>query len=181
MSAHQAKNSQQLTDIIAQRFSESMLSMVAGITGERRILAEQPRQHLLVTRLPKAPFFTLTVLNLLRALLGMALATIALASHSKKTRIIPARLTIRGLVAALLEAKALGVALENGRSNSGVEAAFAEDFNDGKNDDDCKVLVDNGSANHVFEEISLEAATTNDESQVTVRPEPAVRLCDTHY
>ncbi|KAJ9609994.1 hypothetical protein H2200_006324 [Cladophialophora chaetospira] len=155
--AQQSNNSQQFADFLGQRFSETALSMVSGVTIESRNLAEQTRERLLVTRLQKAPFFTLIVLNLLYALLGIILAVVALANQPRKTRHLQSRLSIGGLVAALLEPGITKEILPS-QSNSGIEGAFAEFYNDGTNNDNSKISVSTitGTGNAVFEKTFVE-------------------------
>lgn len=94
---------QDMADRFASSFSEISLGITAGIMTPRASLTEELRQNVLVARLPYAPFFTLLVLNLLYAALGIALGVWALSTHPRVTRDIQARLSIDGLVASLLE------------------------------------------------------------------------------
>lgn len=157
--AQQANTSQDFANFLGQRSSETLLSMTVGATTDSLNVAEQTREHLLVTRLPKAPFFTLLVLNLLYALLGILLAVLALASQPQITRNVQARLSVGGLVAALLEPQLPEHALNASKSNSGVEGVFAEYYNDDKHKDDFKVMMVHVSGNAAFEKIVSEVAT----------------------
>lgn len=159
--AQQANTSQQFANFVGQRTSEILLSMTVGATTPSQNVAEQTREHLLVTRLPKAPFFVLIILNLLYALLGIVLAVLALASQPRKTRNVQSRLTVGGLVAALLEAHLPEHVTSSGKSNSGIEGAFAEYYNDDKHKDEGRVLVSSGFGNTAFERIFLVPATAS--------------------
>ncbi|OQV08900.1 hypothetical protein CLAIMM_13109 [Cladophialophora immunda] len=166
--AQQSNTSQAFADYFAQQFSRSALSMIAGITAGRLNAAEQTRQSRLVARLPKAPFFALITVNLLYALMGMVLAGVALASQPRKTREMQARLSVAGLVAALLEpdpgrrsSGSTGCASCSKRGGrGGIETVFAEYYNDGgPRDEDSRVmLVASGPGNRVFEKISVQSA-----------------------
>ncbi|KAJ9602514.1 hypothetical protein H2200_013057 [Cladophialophora chaetospira] len=159
--AQQANTSQDFANFLGQRSSETLLSMAVGATAESSNLAEQTRERLLVTRLPKAPFFTLLGLNLLYALLGILLAVLALASQPRTTRNVQARLSIGGLVAALLEPHLPEHALASQKRNSGAEGAFAEYYNDDKHTDEGKVLVNPGADNAAFEKIFFDTVSAN--------------------
>ena len=150
-----------------QQFSETVLSIVSGITVESRNIAEQTRERLLVTHLPKAPFFALIVLNLLYALRGVLLAIIALASQPRSTRNIQARLSIGGLVAPLLEPTGKGNTLPGKISNSGIESAFAEYYNDDKHHDDRRVIFSPKGGNTMFEKVSSQNITNDKVESVT--------------
>jgi len=163
--AQQSNTSQQFADFMGQRFSETVLSMVAGITAESRNIAEQTRERLLVTRLPKAPFFALIVLNLVYALLGILLAIIALASQPRRTRNVQARLGIGGLAAALLEPTVDGNTLLGKARSSGIEAAFAERYNNEEHRDDGRVIISARGGNAVFEKVSGETVVANDKAE----------------
>jgi hypothetical protein len=149
----QSNNSEEFADFLAQRFSETTLSMVSGLTVASPNIAEQTRERLLVTRLPKAPFFVLIILNLIYALLGLVLAIIALASQPRRSRFIQARLSIGGIIAALLEPDLGAAASVSKKRNSGVEGAFAEYYNDSKLSDEGRVLVIDRAGNAAFEKI----------------------------
>ncbi|OAG40080.1 hypothetical protein AYO21_05761 [Fonsecaea monophora] len=207
--AQQVNTSQAFADYFSQQFSRSALSMIAGITAERLNGAEQTRQTRLVARLPKAPFFSLIVANLLYALLGICLAGVALASQPRKTRNMQARLSVAGLVAALLEPDRGGAGRpccgHKGPSNTGIESVFAEYYSTHthardhalKHDHHSRViLVDSGTGtgtgtsigNRVFEKISLPRATVGEVSSTstTSTTSPAfinrvdTPVCDSH-
>lgn len=164
----QSNTSQQFADFLAQRFSESTLSMVSGLAVAHPNLAEQTRERLLVTRLPKAPFFALIVLNLTYALLGIILAVLALASQPRTTRSVQARLSIGGIIAALLEPDVrvppAASAGSKPKRNTGIEGAFAEYYYDDGGGggekttkttlrDEGRVLVTDRGGNVAFEKI----------------------------
>ncbi len=167
--AHQFNTTQEFGNYIGQRFSQTMLSMVAAITVPTRNIAEQTRAHLLVTRLPKAPFFALIILNLLYALLGIILAIIALASQPRKVRNIQARLSIAGLVAALLEPNPTK---ENDftmkESSSGVEGLFAEHYSEDKHPENGRILVNPRAGNAAFEKVLVETNVADDKGNSSV-------------
>jgi hypothetical protein len=151
-SAIQSNTSQQLADSFAESFSRTGVSMLVGATQPSTNIAEQRRQTKLVTRLPKAPFFTLIILNLLYAVVGILLTTMALLSQPRLTRNVQARLTTAGLVAALLEPNGGPPSKKN---NSGVESAFAEHHNTEKSLNDRVMIIDTGS-NSIFETVACD-------------------------
>ncbi|KEF62440.1 uncharacterized protein A1O9_00412 [Exophiala aquamarina CBS 119918] len=162
--AQQSNTSQELADFFALRFSETALGMVVGMTEPASNLAERTRQHLLVARLPKAPFFALIVLNLLYAALGVLLAVLAIASQPRKTRDLQARLSIAGLVAALFEPHHTGAGTPHSkRSDSGIEGVFAE-YHQRNHDGARVVVVHAGDGSHVFEKTSSQRLTMSDKS-----------------
>jgi hypothetical protein len=146
-SAIQSNTSQQLANSFADSFSTTGLSMLVGATQPSTNLAEQRRETKLVTRLPKAPFFTLIILNLLYAVVGIILTAVAFLSQPRLTRNLQARLTTAGLVAALLEPTGGPLSKKN---NSGIESAFVEHHDTGKSSNDRVMIVDSGN-NSVFE------------------------------
>ncbi|ETI26990.1 hypothetical protein G647_10089 [Cladophialophora carrionii CBS 160.54] len=166
----QSNNSEQFANFLAQRFSETTLSMVSGLTVASPNIAEQTRERLLVTRLPKAPFFVLIVLNLIYALLGIILAITALASQPRRSRSIQARLSIGGIIAAFLEPEVHEAASASKKSNSGIEGAFAEYYNDSELSDEGRVLVSDRVGNVGFEKIQpqtkVEISTRNNDEPV---------------
>lgn len=157
--AQETNTTAEFANFFAQEFSRSTISTLAGITADQTNAAEQVRETRLVTRLPKAPFFTLIVLNLLFALLGIILAIVALMSQPRKTRNMQARLSVAGLVAAMLEANTA----PRSSGTRGIESMFAEYHNDsrGTQDPSRVMLVNdtNGSGNRVFEKVSLDGST----------------------
>ena len=160
--AQQFNTTQEFGNYIGQRFSETMLSRVVAVTVPTSNIAEQTRERLLVTRLPKAPFFALVIFNLLYGSLGIILAILVLTSRPRKVRRIQVRLSICGLVVALLEPSPIE---QNGaghkKSTSRVEALFAEYYNEDKHRDSGRILVNPNAGNAVFERVSVETVTTN--------------------
>lgn len=118
--AQQSNTSQQFADYFAQGFGQTALSMLAAVLTPAPTLLEQTRETLLVAKVAKVPFFTLIGLNLLYAILGLTLAFIAFSSHPRTTRDVQARLSVAGLVAALLEADHVP------SPGNGLESLFAE-------------------------------------------------------
>lgn len=158
--AQQVNTSQELSDFFAQRFSETALSMVVGSTQPAANIAERTREHLLVTRLPKAPFITLIVLNLLYAVLGILLAILAITSQPRATRDVQVRLSIAGLVAALFESDPNST---KGHSTRGIEGAFAEYRQ--KNFDGARVMiVPSRNGNQVSEKTIPDTVSTSGEN-----------------
>jgi hypothetical protein len=79
-------------------FSQIAMPLAAGIVSPRQNLQEQSRTSMLVSRVPKAPLFTLIGLNLLYALLGILLMLYTLCfAKPSETRDVQARLTLSGL------------------------------------------------------------------------------------
>lgn len=111
---------QDMADRFASSFSEISLGITAGIMTPRASVTEELRQNVLVARLPYAPFFTLLVLNLVYAALGIVLGVWALSTRPRATRDIQARLSIDGLVASLLEPEGIP------RRGEGVEGLFTD-------------------------------------------------------
>jgi hypothetical protein len=86
-------------------FSTTAVAMAAGIMSPHRNLQEQSRTSMLVARVPKAPLFTLIVLNLIYATIGIALAIYAATNQPTEARNVQARLSVAGLAAACFEAE----------------------------------------------------------------------------
>ncbi len=118
--AQQSNTSQGMADYFARSFSEVAVGLTAGIMSPRPTLQEELRKNVLVARVPKAPFFTLLMLSLSYAILGLSLGIWALLSHPRHARNVQARLTIPGLVANLLEPES------RPQKGLGVEGLFAE-------------------------------------------------------
>ncbi|KAK5057838.1 hypothetical protein LTR84_011839 [Exophiala bonariae] len=169
--AQQVNTSQGLSDFFAQRFSETAMSMVVGITQPSLNIAERTREHLLVTRLPKAPFFTLIVLNLLYAVLGVLLAVVAVASQPRATRDVQARLSIAGLVAALFEVDRSSSIGHPKSSPGGIEIAFAE-YRE-KNFTGPRVMVVARDGSHAFEKTTAPEKGTKGNGPATAE-DPSV-------
>jgi hypothetical protein len=87
----------------ATTYSNTLLSLGVGAVVPALALEESTQTMLEITRMPKAPFFTLIALNCLYALLGIALAIMVLASKPRTVKPIQARLSSLGIVAALFE------------------------------------------------------------------------------
>ena len=79
------------------------MGISAGVFDTRINLAEQTRESILVTRVPKAPLFTLVALNCVYCVLGLVLAFMALASHPADVNDVRERLSIAGLTAFCFE------------------------------------------------------------------------------
>lgn len=94
-----------LTSSFARSYSHTVLSMGVGAVVATPALQESTQAVRQVTRMVKAPFFTLIALNCLYAILGIALAVVALASKPKVVKPLQERLSVTGLVAALFEGK----------------------------------------------------------------------------
>lgn len=65
----------------------------------------QERSTKLVTRISKAPLYTLVLANMLFVVLGIALAVLAIARSGGEVREVQARLSIEGLVADIFEGR----------------------------------------------------------------------------
>ncbi|KAH0559688.1 hypothetical protein GP486_003799 [Trichoglossum hirsutum] len=100
--------SQDIATAFANTFSQVTVGFAAGVMSPRQNTLEQDRHNLLVARVPKAPLYTLVVLNLLYALLGIVLAVIALFLPGRGLKDVQAKLTIAGLTAEGLERSRLG-------------------------------------------------------------------------
>ncbi|CZR64753.1 uncharacterized protein PAC_14652 [Phialocephala subalpina] len=94
-----------LTSTFARAYSHTVLSMGVGAVAATPALQESTQAIRQVTRMAKAPFFTLIALNCLYAVLGIVLAVVALASKPKVVKPLQARLSVTGLMAALFEGK----------------------------------------------------------------------------
>ena len=166
--AQETNSTQEFADYFAREFSRSSISMLAGITDNKLNDVEQLRESRLVTRLPKAPFFTLIILNLLFATVGIILAIIAFASQPKRVRDIQARLSTAGLVAALLEPH---TAPRSQKKTDGVEGLFAESFTNTKPPTHERVIVlDPCSDNRIFQIINPDPAA----AVVTEKPQSRI-------
>jgi hypothetical protein len=78
-----SNTSQELADRLALVYSQTTLGLASGVLSPRENLLEQARNPLLVSRVPKAPLFTLVSLNLLYGFGGIVLASIALYENGK--------------------------------------------------------------------------------------------------
>ena len=80
-----------------------MMSLGVNAVVSAPALRESTSSERQITRMPKAPFFTLLALNFLYAVVGLVLAAVAFASKPVVVKPIQARLSGPGLVAALFE------------------------------------------------------------------------------
>jgi len=86
-------------------FSRASLSVGASTLQPNDAIIAQERSTKLVTRIPKAPLYTLVLANMLFVALGIALAVLAIARSGGEVREIQARLSIEGLVADIFEGR----------------------------------------------------------------------------
>lgn len=87
----------------AETYSHAMMSLGVNAVVSAPALRESTSSERQITRMPKAPFFTLLALNFLYAVVGLVLAAVAFASKPVVVKPIQARLSGPGLVAALFE------------------------------------------------------------------------------
>ena len=104
---------QELCLKFAMSFNRASLSVGASTLQPNDAIVAQERSTKLVTRIPKAPLYTLLLANMLFVALGIALAVLAIARGGGEVREIQARLSIEGLVASVFE---------GGRAKEGVES-----------------------------------------------------------
>ena len=102
-SASQFNDTNQMADSWAKAYSRAAMALTAGIMTARRDLEEQIRSTKLVSRVPKAPLYTLVALNSIYAILGVVLACLALGSNPSETNELREKLSTAGLVAACFE------------------------------------------------------------------------------
>jgi hypothetical protein len=103
-----SNTSQDLATAFANIFSQVTVGFASGVTSPRKNSEEQARNNLLVASVPKAPLYTLVILNLLYALLGVVLAVIALSLPGRGLKDVQAKLTTTGLAAEGFERSRLG-------------------------------------------------------------------------
>ena len=98
-------SSQELADKWANSYSQIALGLSSGVFSSRSNREEQIRTEILVARIPKAPLFTLVGLNLVYAVLGIALALYAIFGSrlGDGSADVRERLTIPGVVAECFE------------------------------------------------------------------------------
>jgi hypothetical protein len=96
---------QELCHKFAMSFSRASLSVGASALQPNDAIVGQERSTKLVTRIPKAPLYTLVLANMLFVALGIALAVLAIARSGGELREIQARLSIEGLVADIFEGR----------------------------------------------------------------------------
>lgn len=99
-----SNDSSNLANKFSIQVSQIASAMTAGIMIDQPSHAQQQRDSILATRLPKAPLFTLLALNLLYPFMGLVVALyVIFFSRYKETRDVQARLSVAGLVSACLE------------------------------------------------------------------------------
>jgi hypothetical protein len=98
-----SNTSQQIADKFGISFGQIMLAASSGVMEPVQNQAEQTRTQILVTRMPKAPLFTLVVANLLYVLFGIALVCFICVGNPRESYGIKQRLTAEGLAARLFE------------------------------------------------------------------------------
>jgi hypothetical protein len=103
VAAGQNNDTAQIAEAFAQGYSTTAMAMSSGIMTSRTNLEEQLRQLRLVSKVPRAPLYTLVGLNTLYAFLGTILALLALRSSPADTNEIRQKLTTAGTVAAIFE------------------------------------------------------------------------------
>lgn len=99
-----ALSAQNLADRFAKSLSITILSEAAGSVLSYPVVAAQRRSDLLVTRLPKAPFFLLIGTNFCFPILGLVL-TILAARTTEDARQVRCRLSVAGVVASRFDTK----------------------------------------------------------------------------
>lgn len=95
---------------LATVYSQTMMSIPAGVLERRLPLTQTRRIQTQVTRMPKAPFFCVILLDLLYAIIGMALTITALlvVILGRGIRDAQARLSMTAIIAESFESPALG-------------------------------------------------------------------------
>ena len=98
-------SAQELADKWANSYSQIALGLASGVFSSRVNIEEQIRTETLVARVPKTPLFTLVVLNLFYAAVGIALALFAIFGSrlGDGSADVRERLTIPGVVAECFE------------------------------------------------------------------------------
>lgn len=104
-SASQYNDTSEMADSWARAYSRTAAALAAGIVSPRADLAEQIRSTKLVSRVPKAPLYTLVALNSLYAILGVTLAWFAIRSNPHETNELREKLSTAGLVALCFEGR----------------------------------------------------------------------------
>ena len=104
-----ADSAQEAADAYASIYSQASLALLAKNLGMTPATTAQIRRQLLVSRVPKAPFYTLIAFNLLYVLLALGATLGALWVIRRKSEVvdIQARLGIAGLTAALFAKETL--------------------------------------------------------------------------
>ena len=98
-------SSQELANKWANSYSQIALGLSSGVFSSRSNTEEQILKEILVARIPKAPLFTLVGLNLVYAVVGIALALYAIFGSrlDDGSADVRERLTIPGVVAECFE------------------------------------------------------------------------------
>lgn len=99
-----AFSAQDIADSFAKSLSTTILSGAAGSVVTTSVIAAQQRQPLLVSRLPKAPFFLLISTNFCFPVLAIVLAILA-ARTTEDARQVRCRLSVAGVVASRFDTK----------------------------------------------------------------------------
>ncbi|KAI9663649.1 MAG: hypothetical protein M1821_007139 [Bathelium mastoideum] len=100
-----SSSAQEMADKLAYAFSQTFLAIVTSALNLDQAVEVQQRTTSLVTRIEKAPLFTLVGANLLIVLLGIVFGVIALVNSAGEVREVQARLSIVGLIADHFEGK----------------------------------------------------------------------------
>lgn len=100
-----AGSSQEAANLYATTYSLASTAILSGILRPSAAEEAQIRRRVLVTRVPKAPLFTLIALNVLYAAMGLVLALDALRALHKDASLVDlqARLSTAGLTAECFE------------------------------------------------------------------------------
>jgi hypothetical protein len=102
-SSSQYNDTAQMADSWARAYSRTAMALGSGVMTARADLEEQVRSTKLVSRVPKAPLYTLVGLNTVYAILGFVLAWLALSSNPSETNELREKLSTAGLVAVCFE------------------------------------------------------------------------------
>jgi len=106
LAASSAKDSGDFAAKFATAYDQTVLGLPAGALLERLALSQSLRTTKLVTRVPRAPFIALIVLDIVLATLGIVLASWAIVLCRRYgVRDVQARLNIGGLVVECFERK----------------------------------------------------------------------------
>jgi hypothetical protein len=100
-----SESMQELCHKFAMSFNRASLSVGASTLQPNDAIVAQERSTKLVTRIPKAPLYTLVLANMLFVAVGIALAVLAITRSDGEVREIQARLSIEGLVAGMFEGR----------------------------------------------------------------------------
>ena len=92
-----------LSEAWSTSYSKLVMGLSAAYLSNRTNVLEQTRQTRLVSRIPKVPLYFLIALNVVYAILGVALAIAALASRPHTNNDVRERLSVAGLVAYCFE------------------------------------------------------------------------------